>query len=127
MDIATVKEYLGAEWVAVQNRIAGSLESDIELLNQTNRSILSHSGKQLRPILALLTARGCSADGRSSEATVRYAAAAELMHNATLLHDDVADDSDPYERMKREATQEQTDRILRMLRINNDNDEENGK
>lgn len=94
MDIATVKEYLGAEWVAVQNRIAGSLESDIELLNQTNRSILSHSGKQLRPILALLTARGCSADGRSSEATVRYAAAAELMHNATLLHDDVADDSD---------------------------------
>ena len=94
MDIARVKEYLGAEWVAVQNRIAGSLESDIELLNQTNRSILSHSGKQLRPILALLTARGCSADGRSSEATVRYAAAAELMHNATLLHDDVADDSD---------------------------------
>ena len=94
MDIATVKEYLGAEWIAVQECIAGSLESDIELLNQTNRSILSHSGKQLRPILALLTARGCSADGRSSEATVRYAAAAELMHNATLLHDDVADDSD---------------------------------
>ena len=94
MDIATVKEYLGAEWVAVQECIAASLASDIELLNQTNRSILSHSGKQLRPILALLTARGCSADGRSSEATVRYAAAAELMHNATLLHDDVADDSD---------------------------------
>ena len=94
MDITTVKEYLGAEWVAVQECIAASLASDIELLNQTNRSILSHSGKQLRPILALLTARGCSADGRSSEATVRYAAAAELMHNATLLHDDVADDSD---------------------------------
>ena len=94
MDIAKVKEYLGADWTAVQECIAGSLESDIELLNQTNRSILSHSGKQLRPILALLTARGCSADGRSSEATVRYAAAAELMHNATLLHDDVADDSD---------------------------------
>ena len=94
MDISTVKEYLGAEWTAVQERIAGSLESDIELLNQTNRSILAHSGKQLRPILALLAARACSADGQSSEATVRYAAAAELMHNATLLHDDVADDSD---------------------------------
>ena len=94
MDIATVKEYLGAEWVAVQECIAASLASDIELLNQTNRSILSHSGKQLRPILALLSARACSADGRASEATVRYAAAAELMHNATLLHDDVADDSD---------------------------------
>lgn len=94
MDISTVKEYLGAEWTAVQERIGGSLESDIELLNQTNRSILAHSGKQLRPILALLAARACSADGQSSEATVRYAAAAELMHNATLLHDDVADDSD---------------------------------
>lgn len=94
MDIATVKEYLGAGWVAVQECIAASLASDIELLNQTNRSILSHSGKQLRPILALLSARACSADGRASEATVRYAAAAELMHNATLLHDDVADDSD---------------------------------
>ena len=94
MDIAGVKEYLGAEWTAVQARIAGSLESDIDLLNQTNRSILAHSGKQLRPILALLAARACAADGHASEATVRYAAAAELMHNATLLHDDVADDSD---------------------------------
>lgn len=94
MDISGVKEYLGADWIAVQDRIAGSLESDIDLLNQTNRSILAHSGKQLRPILALLAARACSADGCASEATVRYAAAAELMHNATLLHDDVADDSD---------------------------------
>lgn len=94
MDIGGVKEYLGADWIAVQDRIAGSLESDIDLLNQTNRSILAHSGKQLRPILALLAARACSADGCASEATVRYAAAAELMHNATLLHDDVADDSD---------------------------------
>ena len=94
MDIARVKEYLGAEWTAVQECISGSLESDIDLLNQTNKSILSHSGKQLRPILALLTARACSADACASEATIRYAAAAELMHNATLLHDDVADCSE---------------------------------
>lgn len=94
MDIARVKEYLGSEWAAVQEHIAGSLESDIELLDQTNRSILSHAGKQMRPMLALLAARACAADCRASEATVRYAAAAELLHNATLLHDDVADDSD---------------------------------
>ena len=68
--------------------------SDIDLLNQTNRSILSHSGKQLRPMLALLAARACAADAKASDATVRYACAAELLHNATLLHDDVADDSD---------------------------------
>jgi octaprenyl-diphosphate synthase len=93
MDITSVKEYLGESWVSVSERIASSLDSDIDLLNVTNRSILSHSGKQLRPILALLFARACSG-GSVSEATIRYAAAAELLHNATLLHDDVADGSD---------------------------------
>ncbi len=94
MDIAKIREYLGADWTAVQRLLASSLESDIDLLNQTNRSILSHSGKQLRPMLALLAARACAPDAKASEATVRYACAAELLHNATLLHDDVADDSD---------------------------------
>ena len=93
MDIVSVKEYLGAAWTSVSERIASSLDSDIDLLNVTNRSILSHSGKQLRPVLALLFARACSA-GEITESTVRYAAAAELLHNATLLHDDVADGSD---------------------------------
>ena len=94
MDISKIKDFLGEDWAAVQNCIAMSLQSDIELLDMTNRSILSNSGKQLRPMLALLAARACAADGKATEATVRYAAAAELMHNATLLHDDVADDSD---------------------------------
>lgn len=93
MDITSVKEYLGESWISVSERIVSSLDSDIDLLNVTNRSILSHSGKQLRPILALLFARACSG-GSVSEATIRYAAAAELLHNATLLHDDVADGSD---------------------------------
>ena len=93
MDISTVKEYIGQDWTAVTRQIASSLQSDIALLNSTNESILSHSGKQLRPLLAILFARAC-AGGEISEATVRYAAAAELLHNATLLHDDVADDSD---------------------------------
>ena len=94
MDISKIKDFLGEDWAAVQNCIAMSLQSDIELLDMTNRSILSNSGKQLRPMLALLAARACAADCKATEATVRYAAAAELMHNATLLHDDVADDSD---------------------------------
>ena len=93
MDIRTVKEYIGTDWTAVVERISDALKSDISLLNSTNDSILAHSGKQLRPLLALLFARACSG-GKTSEATVRYAASAELLHNATLLHDDVADDSD---------------------------------
>lgn len=94
MDIGRIKDYLGQDWTAVQECIRHSLQSDIELLDMTNRSILSNSGKQLRPMLSLLVARACSQDGKTTVATIRYAAAAELLHNATLLHDDVADDSD---------------------------------
>lgn len=93
MDIKSVKEYLGDSWTAVSDRIVKSLDSDISLLNSTNSSILKHSGKQLRPLLSLLLARACTG-GEITEATIRYAASAELLHNATLLHDDVADDSD---------------------------------
>ena len=93
MDINTIKEYLGQDWTALQDRISSALHSDIDLLNSVNSSILSHSGKQLRPLLSLMLARACSL-GKSEEKTIRYAAAAELLHNATLLHDDVADDSD---------------------------------
>lgn len=92
MDINQVKDFVGGDWTAVQKRIASSLQSDINLLNKTNESILSHSGKQLRPLLTVLFARACNG-GQITEATVRYAAAAELLHNATLLHDDVADSS----------------------------------
>lgn len=96
MDIKSIREYLGLEkdWEAVQNRISSALQSDIELLNATNGSILSHSGKQMRPLLALLVARACAEGCSASDATIRYAAASELLHNATLLHDDVADESE---------------------------------
>ena len=93
MDIKAIKEYLGVDWLAVQNRIASSLKSDIGLLNSTNDSILAHSGKQLRPMLSLLMAKACSG-GKVCESAIKYAAASELLHNATLLHDDVADGSE---------------------------------
>lgn len=92
MDIKAIKDFLGSDWSAVQERIVSALESDIALLNSTNSSILSQSGKQLRPMLALMFARACA--GRTVDASIRYAAAAELIHNSTLLHDDVADGSE---------------------------------
>lgn len=92
MDIKSLIEFLGADWHAVKERIRASLKSDIELLNSTNDSILSHSGKQMRPMLSLLMARACN-DGVANDVTVAYAAASDLLHNATLLHDDVADGS----------------------------------
>lgn len=85
-------EYLGEDWSRVQNLIRASLSSDIELLNQTNDSILENGGKQLRPLLALLVAKAVASS--VPEDSIRMAAASELLHNATLLHDDVADGSE---------------------------------
>ena len=104
MNIESVKDYLGSDWTAVQELMTGVLQSDIALLNITNGAIMAHGGKQLRPMLSLLVSRAClrSADtyvpGQKlsplPEVSKRYAAASELLHNATLLHDDVADGSD---------------------------------
>ncbi len=85
--------HLGEDWLIVQHKIREGLKSDIKLLNQTNDSLLEHSGKQLRPILSLLVSKACSS-GKLSDKSLRYAAASELLHNATLLHDDVADGSE---------------------------------
>ncbi|MGM9741919.1 MAG: polyprenyl synthetase family protein [Candidatus Cryptobacteroides sp.] len=92
MDYSGIKDYLKADLERVNTVIRDSLASDIGLLNRTNMSLLEHSGKQLRPVLSLLIARACSG-GFVTEDTIRYAAASELLHNATLLHDDVADGS----------------------------------
>ena len=94
MNLNEIKDYLDRDWKRTANYIEDSLKSDIDLLDKTNRSILSHSGKQLRPLVALLVARACSPGNTADEDSCRYAAGAELLHNATLLHDDVADDSD---------------------------------
>lgn len=94
MDIGHIKSFLGDAWTAVENNIDRALKSDIALLDSINRAVLSHPGKQIRPLLALLAAKACSGDGKVTEDSCRFAAASELLHNATLLHDDVADESD---------------------------------
>lgn len=92
MTLEEVKTFLGKDWTDTDSLIRSSLKSDIELLDSTNTAILSHSGKQLRPLISLLVARACSG-GVANEDSIRFAAASELLHNATLLHDDVADRS----------------------------------
>lgn len=87
-----IKSLLGKDWTDVSDLIRSSLRSDIDLLDSTNAAILSHGGKQLRPLMSLLVARSCSG-GVVNADSVRFAVASELLHNATLLHDDVADNS----------------------------------
>lgn len=92
MDRQDVIQLLGRDWDAMVKLVHTTLHSEVELLNATNRSIISHSGKQLRPMMCLLMARACS--GSSNTDSVKFAAASEILHNATLIHDDVADESD---------------------------------
>lgn len=82
--------HLGSDWSSMSECLKGALNSDVQLLNSVNCTVLSHSGKMLRPMVTLLMARAC---GTPNEDTYRYAAALELLHNATLMHDDVADSS----------------------------------
>lgn len=67
------------------------LSSDISALDKLNLYLKQRSGKQLRPMFTLLTARALR--GFCNENSIRCAAAVEMLHTATLLHDDVADDS----------------------------------
>lgn len=67
------------------------LRSDVRLLEQVNGAVLQSGGKRIRPMLALLSAGACGR--RDDEEAVKVAAIVELLHNATLLHDDVVDGS----------------------------------
>ena len=88
MDIKEIQSSLRQETERVERIITEALRSDVSLLNATNTSLREHPGKMLRPLLALLCAQAC---GTLCEDSFRYAAATELLHNATLLHDDVVD------------------------------------
>ncbi|MBR4756038.1 MAG: polyprenyl synthetase family protein [Bacteroidales bacterium] len=87
-----IRTFLGKDWKDTVGRIQSSLESGIGLLDSTNKAILSQGGKQIRPLMSLLVARACSG-GAATEDSISFAAASELLHNATLLHDDVVDSS----------------------------------
>ena len=88
MDIRALKAFLAGPMEEVSALLEASLRSDIVLLDSTNRSLLSQGGKLIRPMLSLLAAGACCGINHDS---VRFAAAAEMIHNATLLHDDVVD------------------------------------
>ena len=66
------------------------LHTDVALLEDVNGQVFAHSGKMLRPLISLLVAKAL---GEPNDDSLHYAAASELLHNATLMHDDVADES----------------------------------
>lgn len=80
-----------ADMARVDTCIHDSLKSDVVLINQIAKYIVSSGGKRLRPMLLTLCAHACGYRGQDH---IPLAAIIEFIHTATLLHDDVVDESD---------------------------------
>ncbi|WP_244445760.1 polyprenyl synthetase family protein [Devosia sp. LC5] len=80
-----------ADMAKVNELILSRAESHVEMVPELARYLIESGGKRLRP---MLTVAAASLFGRGNGSAVNFAAAVEFMHNATLLHDDVVDDSD---------------------------------
>jgi octaprenyl-diphosphate synthase len=73
-----------------ESRFSDAVKSNVPMLDRIMRYIVKRKGKQLRPMFVLLSAKLC---GTINESTYRAASLVELLHTATLVHDDVVDDS----------------------------------
>ncbi|MEJ2213916.1 MAG: octaprenyl diphosphate synthase [Gammaproteobacteria bacterium] len=91
MDISEIRALVEDDMQAVNALILNRLESDVVLINQIGHYIINSGGKRLRPMLVLLAARALGYEGQRH---IDLAAIIEFIHTATLLHDDVVDESD---------------------------------
>lgn len=91
MDLKTaIQAPIKQEFEVFKEYYNAQFNSEIPLLNSTLRSVSSSVGKMMRPMLLLLAAKSC---GAVSPVTHAAAASLELLHTASLLHDDVVDES----------------------------------
>lgn len=88
MDIKEIQKELGRDWSGYQECLVSALSNNNAYVSKVNRYLVDNAGKQLRPVLSLLAARAC---GSVCNTNYACAAVAEMIHTATLLHDDVAD------------------------------------
>lgn len=85
-----LRELVADDLAGVNEVIVDYLQSSVALIPQLAGHLVASGGKRLRPILTLTTARLCGYDGTRH---INLAACVEFIHTATLLHDDVVDDS----------------------------------
>jgi octaprenyl-diphosphate synthase len=90
--ISQIKQPILVEMELFEKKFHESMTSKIALLNRITYYIVNRKGKQMRPMFVFLTAK-MFANGQVNERTYRGAAVIELIHTATLVHDDVVDDS----------------------------------
>jgi len=93
LNLEEIKKPIAAELETFEAKFKASMQSSVPLLDRITHYIVKRKGKQIRPMFVFLSASLC---GGITEATYRGAALVELLHTATLVHDDVVDNS--YER-----------------------------
>jgi octaprenyl-diphosphate synthase len=90
LGFADIRRLVETETAAVDRLILHELSSDVVLINQIGHYIVNSGGKRLRPMLLLLAAKALDYRGQQH---ITLAAVIEFIHTATLLHDDVVDES----------------------------------
>ncbi|XQW84490.1 octaprenyl diphosphate synthase [Thalassotalea piscium] len=91
MDIKDIQSLAQQDMTLVNDLIYSQLQSDVALINQLGIYIVNAGGKRMRPMLTTLAARALNYQGTQH---IDLAAIIEFIHTATLLHDDVVDESD---------------------------------
>jgi octaprenyl-diphosphate synthase len=89
-EIESIQAPIAEDIVIFEKKFRSSMKSNVMLLDKIMTYIVKRKGKQLRPMFVFLTARVC---GDINDATFRGASLIELLHTATLVHDDVVDDA----------------------------------
>lgn len=90
--VEQIKQPIKTEMELFEQKFYQAMSSKVSLLNRITHYIVNRKGKQMRPMFVFLTAKMVS-DGLVNERTYRGASVIELIHTATLVHDDVVDDS----------------------------------
>ncbi|MEQ8219037.1 MAG: polyprenyl synthetase family protein [Arenibacter sp.] len=90
--VSQIKEPINQEMELFEKKFYESMSSKVALLNRITYYIVNRKGKQMRPMFVFLTAKLLN-NGEVNERTYRGASVIELIHTATLVHDDVVDDS----------------------------------
>lgn len=89
-DRSKIEQPVAVEFKRFNEEFAASLRSETNRLQSAIDRILNASGKHVRPLLVLLTAKAC---GQVTDNTINSAVLLELLHTATLIHDDVIDET----------------------------------
>ena len=90
--VEQIKQPIDYEMELFEQKFRLSMSSKVALLNRITHYIVNRKGKQMRPMFVFLVSKMVS-NGEVSERTYRGASVIELIHTATLVHDDVVDDS----------------------------------